>query len=204
VDDLAARKSALRRQMLARRSEVSAQLAERVGQVIASAVTGTAAFREARRIALYAAARGEPSMVPLFRAALAAGKEVALPRCSDRSDLEFYRVRGREDLTRGRYGLLEPADRPGVERVDALDLVLVPGLAFDLAGQRLGRGGGYYDRTLAAFTGQGGLLLGAALHFQLVARVPAGDHDRPMGAIVTEEGMHWPPAGRVRSRGSEA
>jgi 5-formyltetrahydrofolate cyclo-ligase len=192
LDDLVARKSALRRRMEGRRREVTAEQADRVGRAIAEAVVGCEVFHAAQVVALFAAQAEEPSMTHLFHRALTAGKCVALPRSTDDGSLTFHAIRGREDLIPGRYGVLEPVDRPGIRQIRGLDLVIVPGVAFDRSGGRLGRGGGYYDRLAAEVSGQGTMLVGAAFEFQIVKRVPVGGHDQPMNALATEEGMSWP------------
>jgi 5-formyltetrahydrofolate cyclo-ligase len=83
----------------------------------------------------------------------------------------------------------EPVGTPGV-RMNDLDLLVVPGLAFDARGGRLGRGGGHYDRLLAARSGQKGhrpVLLGLGFEFQIVERVPTAAHDVRLDIVVTEE-----------------
>ena len=82
----------------------------------------------------------------------------------------------------GHYGIREPLS-PAFVAMNEIDLVAVPGVAFDPNGNRLGRGGGYYDRLLEGFCGHA---TGIAFDFQLLPRVPADAHDQPVGCIVTE------------------
>ena len=90
----------------------------------------------------------------------------------------------------GRYGILAPAETLIGEVLGPQDAVLVPGVAFDLEGHRLGRGEGWYDRSFPV--GQGGAcLVGATFESRLMRTLPYGSRDRDMDAIVTEAGLHW-------------
>lgn len=97
-------------------------------------------------------------------------------------------------LRRGRFGVLEPP-AGAVVRPQAGDVVVVPGVAFDRDGGRLGRGRGYYDRAFPVGAEEAPRLVGFAYSVQLVERVPCDSRDRRMDAIVTEDGVH-----RVTSR----
>jgi 5-formyltetrahydrofolate cyclo-ligase len=145
---------------------------------------------------------------PLVETALEAGKRVFAPRVKPAGELEFYRVFPREGsgprdfLEPGPFGIPEP---PPVEPPGPADfpaLILVPGLAFDTRGRRLGRGGGYYDRFLAAHTGVPGggcpedaaqkpadpcRIIGLCMPFQLVQEVPVEQWDRGVDGVCTGE-----------------
>jgi 5-formyltetrahydrofolate cyclo-ligase len=197
---LQARKQALRETVLARRSALPADVPGRVGRCITERVTQCPGYRAADRIALYAAQGGEPDLRPLFEEARAAGKRVALPRCAPGRRLAFHVVTRWDDLVPGRYGLLEPSAEAQVVPTAELDWVLVPAVAVDRAGGRLGRGGGWYDRSFPAVPAGQGLpdrpVLLAAVHaFQVVERVPRGPFDRPVAGWVSEETLCWATAG---------
>jgi 5-formyltetrahydrofolate cyclo-ligase len=106
---------------------------------------------KAERIVFFAPMPDEVDLWPLAGSALAAGKQVALPRFTkERNGYIACRVHNLEqDLQIGRYGIREPLDRCGELQLNRLDLMLVPGVAFDLRGRRLGRGKGFYDQLLA-------------------------------------------------------
>lgn len=129
-------------------------------------------------------------MRPLFDALRSLGQEPLLPRIRGQS-LEFAPVHASAGLQRGRFRVFQPQWGVSAQHLRPGDVVVLPGLAFDRAGNRLGRGGGFYDR---AFGGQGSapLLIGAGYAFQLVSRVPHGSRDRRVDAIVTERGLIWP------------
>ena len=145
-------------------------------------------FRTARRVALYAALPDELSSRPCFEAVIASGRSALLPRVEAPGRLAFHLVECWGALEPGRYGVATPpADTSQIVPAEG-DLVLVPGVAFDAGGWRLGRGGGFYDRAFPDRPG-GPLLCGMGYEFQRVAAVPHGSHDRRMDAIVSEHGL---------------
>ncbi len=179
-------KRQLRRQMLRRRREVPAAEADRAARAAAESLINSKPARSARRIALYAALPGELPSRPLFDAVVKNAGAALLPRTVDSERLEFFSVVCWEQLRPGRYGVPEPpADAPAIP-LEAGDLVVVPGLAFDSKGNRLGHGKGYYDRAFASGTGESPMLVGFGYEFQVVDDVPHGELDRRMDAIVTE------------------
>ena len=127
---------------------------------------------------------------PTLPAAGAAGScKVLVPRCPEPGRLEFAAVEDWSALCAGRFGVLEPAASQPALELGAGDLAIVPGLAFDRAGRRLGRGGGYYDRAFPAERSDAPTLVGLAFEFQVVAEVPSACHDRRMDAVCTEAGL---------------
>ncbi|MBW2269329.1 MAG: 5-formyltetrahydrofolate cyclo-ligase [Deltaproteobacteria bacterium] len=187
VAGLAQQKHALRQRIAERRRAVSMADASRAGGAVAAALLACPAVREARSIGLYAALPDELPTLPAFRALAGPRRSLALPSPGPGRVLAF-RVAGQwEALVRGRWGVLAPPqDAPGIA-VDRLDVVLLPGVAFDAEGNRLGRGGGYYDATFPPGAA-GPLLIGLAWSFQLVDAVPHGSRDRRVDAIVSEDG----------------
>lgn len=145
-------------------------------------------FSTAGTIALYAATPDEQPTRSFFELLRSSGRRGALPRIRPERVLEFAIVEAWEDLRSGRYGLLEPGSKCKVVSVSALDLFFVPGLAFDVRGGRLGRGGGYYDRTLAAMAPgpRRPAVFGVAHDWQIAADVPMGSYDWRVDGVVTE------------------
>ena len=133
---------------------------------------------------LYAPAADELDIWPLAQAAIGQGKNVAIPRYEAAADsYEACRIKDlTQDLSPGRYGIREPREKCEVVALKRLDLILVPGVAFDLQGRRLGRGKGYYDRLLAAARGQ---TCGVAFDQQIVHQVPVEPHDSDVNWILT-------------------
>ena len=187
--EIEASKAALRRAMAIRREEIDSLGASQAGTAMADVLSERPEWDDARRVALFASLPDEPDTRPIVRLAKAAGKQVYLPRCTGDRGLEMLAVDDWSDLRVGRFGILEPEEGGRGCSLADLDLILVPGVAFDFDGRRLGRGGGFYDRALSSL--QGGAsprLVGVGFAFQLVDRVPAEEHDCGVGAILSERG----------------
>jgi 5-formyltetrahydrofolate cyclo-ligase len=183
--DLEVAKRRLRCEMAARRRGVRRDVLEAAGREVAARLAGCPAFLAARRIAFYAALPDELPTRACFEAALERGCCALFPAVEGERRLVFRPVERWEDLRPGRYGVPEPPKTGPAVRPTKADLVLVPGVAFDADGHRLGRGGGCYD---AAFPpgASAPLLYGVGFEFQVLDAVPHGSRDRRMDAIVTE------------------
>lgn len=146
------------------------------------------ALGAASSVMLYAPIRGELDISEVARAALAGGKHLCYPRM-DWAARRFQPVRVADpscDLIPGRYGIPEPRAEAAAYPTDKLDLILVPGLAFDLRGHRLGRGAGFYDRFLAD-PALAAATCGVCFELQIVGSVPVEDWDIPLNFIATED-----------------
>lgn len=141
-------------------------------------------FKNASSVLFFAPMPDEPDLWPLLSEVLATKKLVALP-CFD-SENQAYVPRRIGDIhveiISGKFGIREPAPTCVAIPLQDLDLVLVPGVAFDASGHRLGRGSGFYDRLLQNFMGR---KIGIAFDEQIVDAVPAGKNDVKMDSIVT-------------------
>ncbi len=180
-------KPTIRSQMLAQRDGLPAEIGLSLSLDVQENVLSLPEFRAASSVALYSAFRNEVFTEILFQRALQSGKRVAYPRI--RQDLlEFVKVTDPGDLKPGAFGILEPS---GCETlcVRDLDLLVIPGVAFDLQGYRLGYGKGYYDRVLHGLD-EAAVLVGLCYEFQLIANVPAEEHDIHMDLVVTENHIH--------------
>lgn len=150
-------------------------------------------FRKSQHIAFYIANDGELDPSLLARRALALGKHCYLPVLSKRTcSMKFARYRPGDKLWRNQFGIPEPL--PRVPRIAgrALDLVFLPLVGFDRRGNRLGMGGGFYDRTFAyrrAFPKAAPMLVGLAHQCQQVAKLPAQDWDVPLDMVATDGGI---------------
>ncbi len=154
------------------------------------------AFRDAVGLVGFVGRGHEPDTRPLLAAALEAGKRVFLPRVASKDPpaLVFVEVETLAGLAPGAFGIDEPVGPPAAA-IPAASLVLVPGLAFDRRGHRVGHGAGFYDRALAGPLA-GCPRAGVCLAPFLFDEVPQGAHDVPVQAIVTDEGwLPVPPAG---------
>ena len=139
-------------------------------------------FQQAKTVMAYMAIPSEPDLGPVIGEIFARGKTLILPRCEPECRLSARRVTSLEGLMPGAFGILEPGpELPEADPVE-IDLVLVPGLAFDRTGRRLGQGKGYYDRFLSSCPGR---TMGVCR--RTVEEIPTEDHDIRMDAVVTED-----------------
>jgi 5-formyltetrahydrofolate cyclo-ligase len=144
----------------------------------------------AQVVAAYAGVAEEPPTRPLLDALVAAGAHVLLPvvRSDDTGTLDWAAYEGWANLATARWGLLQPTAAPrGPEAIGAADLVVVPALAVDRAGHRLGRGRGFYDRALANV----GRAKRVAVVYadEIVDAVPHEPHDEPVGWVLSPDGL---------------
>ncbi|MFG2722561.1 5-formyltetrahydrofolate cyclo-ligase [Streptomyces sp. NPDC048416] len=143
-------------------------------------------------VAAYISVGSEPGSRALVHSLYARGVRVLLPVLLADNDLDWAAYAGPERLVPAGRGLLEPdGERLGPDAVTAADAVLLPGLAVDARGMRLGRGGGSYDRALARIEASGHTPALVVLLYanEVVARVPVEPHDHPVQAVVTPEGV---------------
>jgi 5-formyltetrahydrofolate cyclo-ligase len=170
--------------MAARRREVAAADADRAARAVAERLAETPELAGCRRLALFAPTTGELPTQPLVEVALARGLLLLWPRVAGGA-LEFVACRA-DELAAGAFGVAEPpAGRAGLALGDG-DLAVLPALALDAAGRRLGRGGGHYDRAIAAPAFAGTFWVGVGYDFQWVDEVPAGEGDGRVDMVVTE------------------
>ena len=184
--DLDERKRRLRRELLARRRALADPAREAAGHAVVALLDTFEPFLRASTVALYAALPDELPTRPCFERLRRRGARVLLPRMAGERTLRFHPVDRWEELAPGRYGVLEPPAGSGGLPPGEAEVVLVPGVAFDPAGHRLGRGGGFYD---AAFPPGGArpLLVGLGFELQVIEAVPCGSWDRTLDAVVTEQ-----------------
>ncbi|MFF3319295.1 5-formyltetrahydrofolate cyclo-ligase [Streptomyces sp. NPDC003035] len=187
-----AEKAALRRLLLAARAELPVHVAESAGELLARGALELPAVAEASTVAAYVSVGREPGTRALLDALHARGVRVLLPVLLPDNDLDWAVYEGAEGLAKAGRGLLEPiGPRLGPEAVCEADVVLLPGLAVDERGMRLGRGGGSYDRVLARLARADAhpSLVVFLYANEVVARVPEEPHDHPVHAVVTPEGV---------------
>ncbi|MFD7661743.1 5-formyltetrahydrofolate cyclo-ligase [Streptomyces sp. NPDC059788] len=186
-------KRGLRRALLDMRAQLPPDEVRATGAVLARRALGLAELAGAGTVAAYVSVGREPSTHALLDQLHAAGVRVLLPVLLPDNDLDWAPYEGSDGLVRAGRGLLEPAGPLlGPQAVTGADAVLLPGLAVDRRGMRLGRGGGSYDRVLERLEKAGVrparvvLLYGA----EVLAEVPAEEHDRPVDVAVTPGGVH--------------
>ncbi|WUS97490.1 5-formyltetrahydrofolate cyclo-ligase [Streptomyces sp. NBC_00708] len=184
-------KALLRRELLAARRLLTDQDVERAAAVLARHALALPELSGARTVAAYVSVGREPGTRALLDALRTRGVRVLLPVLLADNDLDWAVYEGAESLVKAGRGLLEPVgERLGPGAVLEADAVLLPGLAVDARGMRLGRGGGSYDRVLARLTAAGAVPALVVLLYadEVTERVPAEPHDFPVHAVVTPQG----------------
>ena len=197
-----ASRTPLRRELRAQRNALTAPQQVRAAQQLAAQVTALRLFRVSRRVALYLPNDGEIDPVPLMARLWQSGKTCYLPILSRlRHDrLWFAPYLPDTQLAFNRLGILEPAVAAHTwRRAQELDLILMPLVAFDTRGNRLGMGGGFYDKSLAFLRTRSVWrkphLIGLAHDFQRVKKLDACAWDVPLQAVVTDRSVyHFGPA----------
>jgi 5-formyltetrahydrofolate cyclo-ligase len=186
MDHIDSAKLALRDQLVTARGRLPlADLGARA-RAVADLLLATPEVRRAATVAAYVSVGREPGTGVLLDALVAAGKRVIVPLLQADNDLDWAAYAGADSLAPAGRGLLEPTTPPlGPDAVATADVVVVPGLAVDPTGLRLGRGGGSYDRALGRVP-VGTFTCVVLNDDELLDAVPAAPHDRRVAAAVTE------------------
>ncbi|MEU6552798.1 5-formyltetrahydrofolate cyclo-ligase [Streptomyces sp. NPDC046915] len=186
----------LRREFLTVRGRLTPGDVREAATALAGRALELPELAHARTVAAYVSVGSEPGTLALLDTLRARGVRVLLPVLLPDNDLDWGVYAGEGSLARvqhgGRMALLEPSgERLGPDAVTAADAVLLPGLAVDTRGMRLGRGGGSYDRVLARLERAGAdpALVVLLYDAEVVGRVPEEPHDRPVHAVVTPSGV---------------
>jgi 5-formyltetrahydrofolate cyclo-ligase len=182
-------KTAMRDQLLTTRNRRPLLERTEAARELALRLTAAPEVRRAATVAAYIAVGSEPGTAPLLHALMAAGKRVVLPVLLPDGDLDWAAYSGDQDLVPARFGLLEPVgSRLGVDAVATADAVLLPGLAVSARGERLGRGGGSYDRALGRVP-VGTFTCVLLYDDEVGIDVPVEPHDRPVTAAASPAGI---------------
>jgi 5-formyltetrahydrofolate cyclo-ligase len=182
-------KIALRDQIRTARSRLSVAELGSLSRDLAAVVTAHPEVRRAATVAAYVSIGSEPGTGALLDSLAELGKRVILPALLPDMDLEWGTWRGPTSVAPARFGLLEPVDRLGVDAVATADVVVVPGLAVSAAGERLGQGGGSYDRALGRVP-VGTPVVCLLYDGEVGLEVPVDDHDRRVTAAATPSRWH--------------
>lgn len=184
------KKQELRRAALERRESLCRSLIDSWGERIQDRAMRHRAYLSSRAVALYSPIGNEVPTHRIRDHALASGRGVFYPKLENVIDC-LVKIESEVDLIPGRYGLLEPEGNCCLSKGDLSELVVfVPAVLLDKGGNRLGRGGGWYDRTLSSL-GDDVIRIALAFEFQLIEEVPTEKWDCPVDCIITEErGIH--------------
>lgn len=172
------------------RQQYSSVEKARMDELICTHFLSLASYRYADTILLYYPRPDEIDTRPIIQNALQTGKKVALPRCREDSQMDFHMICDLNDLTEGAFHIPEPRiDCPKFDKQSICKsvIIVVPGLAYDQKGYRLGYGKGYYDRYLSDISIQS---IGFAYSACLTDRLPRGRYDLPVDLIISEKGVN--------------
>lgn len=191
TDDLRRQKQQIRRLAFADRQAQESK--DEHSRQIMARLTALPAYENSTTVMFYVDVRSEVRTRLAIEAALNSGKQVVVPYCVG-DDLELFRLKAMADLEIGTFGILEPLDRlrklPDRKAdVRDLDLILVPGVAFDRHGGRLGHGKGYYDKLLRNARADTPLVA-LAFECQLFPKIPTEKHDVFMDMVIAENGIY--------------
>lgn len=168
------------------RESLTCKQAQKLSEEICQKISRQTIFLQAETLCFYYPLGKEVNLLPLAQKALDAGKKAAFPRVEGKN-MEFYEIASLEDFQEGSFHVMEPVGGKLLAGQNAL--VFVPGLGFDAKGNRIGYGGGYYDRYLARHPQY--MKIGTAYAIQLVKELETEVHDISMDGIATEEGFLW-------------
>lgn len=183
-------KSALRRRMRALAAELPGEYFARAGRDMAGLVAALPEYAAARTVFAFVGVAGETDTRPLLERVLRDGKRLALPLCADGGRMQCRAVTDLAALRPGAFGIPEPPAESNPVPPEQIGLAVAPCAACDPAGGRLGRGGGYYDRFFAVYTGPALALCPERL---LVRRMPMEPLDRRVPIVVTERRVFRAP-----------
>lgn len=185
-DPLQREKANRRKVLLDRAKSLPLSYFQEAGKKMADHFLASDCYAQASVFFAYASMKREADSFYLLERILKDGKRLALPRCLNKGQMEAVEIFHLSDLEIGAYGIMEPKPSCPVVEKKKLDLIYAPCLSANWKGQRLGKGGGFYDRFLADFSG---IVLVACPKKLLDPTLPAGPLDQPASLILTEDGL---------------
>jgi len=182
-------KKELRGQILKQRESFSPEWLNKNSAQIHSNLKSLPAFDKAKIIHTYVDWKNEVRTQSLIAELLETGKRVIVPVVDKNADqLKHSEIKSLSDLEPGAFGIMEPKQNPETKvDIETLDVILVPGVAFDTTGHRLGYGGGYYDAFLKQTTV---LKIALGFEFQIVEKIPTREEDEKIDILVTEKRIY--------------
>lgn len=182
-------KLALRKQMKSKRKEMQKHHVDELSKQIQMKAMILKDFNVANTIFVYLHSGNEPKTDTIINSALSYGKEIYVPIVRNNQEMKAQRYLADTPLTGNVHGILEPVyDESQCIAPENIDLIILPGLAFDACGHRLGRGMGYYDAFLAKADAY---CVALAYEWQIQDNIPCDAHDVSMDAIITEKNIYF-------------
>lgn len=178
------KKDIIRKKYIMFRHELDRKIALNLSDRISEKLFKTNEYAEAKEIFTYIGVKNEVETYNIVGRALRDKKRVAVPKVHGDTTMEFYYINSLEELQNARFGLLEPSDTATLAAPNDKTLFIVPGVAFDTSGNRIGFGAGYYDTYLK--NNKHGIMIGLAYDFQIIEKLPRDDFDVPVHIVITE------------------
>ncbi|MEG2738452.1 5-formyltetrahydrofolate cyclo-ligase [Clostridium sp.] len=178
-------KNELRKEMIKRRNEINNVEKIKMDNKIIETFINTIEYKKCKQIFIYIGFGSEINTKKLIEHALEDGKEVYVPKVI-KKDMVFIRIDNLENLVTSNYGILEPIGDKSDFDVDKLGIVIMPGVVFDKQGNRIGYGGGYYDKFFNN-NSINARKIALVYDFQIINAIPSEEHDIKVDSIMTEE-----------------
>lgn len=179
-------KSFFRKKYKAARAEMSLEEKAVKDANVCRNLISTNAFERAEQVLLYSATPIEIETTEIFEAALNSGKKVLFPRCQEKGRMSFYYVDDLSHLRSSAFNIREPISSAPEYKSSNADICIVPALAYDIEGYRMGYGGGFYDRFLSSFRGT---CIGICYADNIEKKLPRGRFDVRVDILITDEGL---------------
>ena len=184
---IADKKRVLRNKLKALEKTLSADYRQSSERSVIASLLSMESYRDAQSVCCFVGTAYEIDTRPLLLDALSNGKRLCVPRCAGRGVMDMRRVRSLDELTPGMMGILEPSADAEIVAASDIDFLIVPCLACDRRGNRLGRGGGYYDRFLSEYKGACVMICREAL---LQDSIPMEPFDKTVPLVLSESGLY--------------
>jgi 5-formyltetrahydrofolate cyclo-ligase len=179
-------KAEIRQELLSKRDKIPPEVKRAKNRMLRERLLSLDEFRNAGIVFFFASFRTEVDTSEMIKSSLMSGKRVLLPRVDkDRHELLLYEIRDFRELTPGYLGIPEPPVSEKQMNINDADIVIIPGAGFDASGNRIGYGGGYYDRLLSGLQ-KGIPVIAPAYEEQIVDSIPSEPHDIKVQMIVTD------------------
>lgn len=180
-------KKTLRQETILKRDAIPENIKEEKDAAIRQRIIRLPEFTDAKTIFFYASFRSEVDTIEMIKISLSHGKQIILPRVDkENKKLLLYKIKDINELAQGYMGILEPSVSEGkLTGLDDIDLIIIPGAAFDVLGSRLGYGAGFYDRLLAGMKKKIPIIA-PAYEEQIVDDIPSEPHDVKVTKIITD------------------
>ena len=180
-------KKTIRQEIILRRDSISGNIKKGKDAAIRQRIIRLPEFTDAKTILFYASFRSEVDTREMIKISLTHGKQAVLPKVDkENKKLKLYEIKDMSELMQGYMGISEPSVSEGkLTRFDDIDLIIIPGAAFDVSGNRLGYGAGFYDRLLAGMKNKIPVIA-PAYEEQIIENIPSEPHDVRVDKIVTD------------------